>query len=49
MNSLNITLQTPLSRTCESYEVIFFFNNNNSYIFLLKNVALFLNLISKNA
>ena len=42
MNSLNITSQTPLSRTCEGYEVIFFLIYN-SYIFRLKNVAIFSN------
>lgn len=31
------------TRTCDSYEVIFFFNNNNSYIFRLKNIAVFSN------
>lgn len=42
MNSLNITSQTPLSRTCEGYEVVFFLIYN-SYIFRLKNVAIFSN------
>lgn len=41
MNSLNITSQTPLSRTCEGYEVIFFLIYN-SYIFRLKDIAVFL-------
>ena len=48
MNSLNITSQTPLSRTCEGYEVIFSLIYN-SYIFRLKGVAIFLSLCNKHS